>query len=64
MKKIAEESRRDLEHKSAEAVKSKEDMEMRMQEIEKLNKLMVGRELKMIELKKENEELKKKLSEK
>jgi hypothetical protein len=47
------------QHKQAEvAIKTK------IEEIEKTNNLMIGRELKMVELKKENEELKKQLSSK
>jgi hypothetical protein len=34
---------------------------MKMSEIEKMNSLMVGRELKMVELKKENEKLRQKI---
>ncbi len=35
------------------------ELEARIDQLDKLNKFMVGRELKMVELKKENEELKK-----
>lgn len=44
-----------------EAIASKKEMEKRVQELEKFFKLTVSREEKMIELKKENAELRKKL---
>ena len=40
--------------------KSEENLKEKMEELEKLNKLMVGRELKMIELKNELNKLKNK----
>jgi PAS domain S-box-containing protein len=45
------------EHKRAE-----DALHKKIEEIEKMNELMTGREIKMIELKKENEELKDKIS--
>lgn len=47
---------KDLEAKVSERTRELAD---RVKELETLNKTMVGRELKMVELKKENEELKK-----
>jgi hypothetical protein len=41
--------------------KTKKVMETKVAQLEQINKLMVGRELKMAEMKKEIEELKKKL---
>ncbi|MEO8637335.1 MAG: PAS domain-containing protein [Candidatus Taylorbacteria bacterium] len=55
-KKVAEYTK-DLEVKVAERTA---ELATRLQELEKLNKSMVGRELKMVELKKENADLKKK----
>jgi len=60
--------RRDLEKKLAEYTKGLEDkvrerteeLSNRIKELEELNKSMIGREIKMVELKKEIEELKKK----
>ncbi len=43
--------------KNAEA-----QLKEKVEELEKMNKIMVGRELKMVELKKENEELRKKMA--
>jgi len=62
--------RKDLEKKLAETVKNlavkitekTKDLADRIEELETTNKTMVGRELRMIELKKENEELKKKIT--
>lgn len=56
--KLAE-YRKELEVKIAERTK---ELAGRVSELESLNKTMVGRELKMVELKKENEELKAKSS--
>jgi PAS domain S-box-containing protein len=47
-----------------ERKKVEEELKQNVEEIERMNKLMTGRELKIIELKKEIEELKKKLGEK
>jgi len=55
-KKLAEYTK-DLEVKIAERT---EQLAARVQELEELNQSMVGREMKMVELKKEIEELKKK----
>lgn len=44
-----------------EIKKAKDELQKKFDEIEKINALMVGREMKMIELKKEVEDLKKKL---
>ena len=46
-----------------EIAKKTKELESRVQELEKINKLMVGRELKMIELKKELDEIKAKFYE-
>jgi len=53
---------KESKNKEMELIKSEnlvnENIKIRMEQIDKLNKLMIGRELKMIELKKENEKLK------
>ncbi len=43
-----------------ESQKTLQELAIKTEALEKMNKLMIGRELKMVELKKENEELKKK----
>lgn len=55
-KKVADYTK-GLETKIAERTK---ELNTRVEELERMNKIMVGRELKMVELKKEVEELKKK----
>jgi methyl-accepting chemotaxis protein len=61
-----QESYRDLELKVTERTtqleESKKELENNISELEKTNKLMVGREIKMVELKKEVEELKSELN--
>jgi hypothetical protein len=54
-KRLEEESNR----RSEDLAKSKEELERKVEEFERLNRLAVGRELKMIELKKRIEELEK-----
>ncbi len=54
---------REMEAKlGGQASIAKEKLKERLKELEKVNKLMVDRELRMVELKKENEELKTKVS--
>jgi methyl-accepting chemotaxis protein len=48
-----------VEERTRELDASKKDLEVKIDELERMNKIMVDRELKMIELKKENENLKK-----
>jgi len=50
----------ELIQKKKEAEEAKIQVERKMTEVERLNKVMIDRELKMVELKKEIEELKKK----
>ncbi len=53
-----------VDHDITEKVTTLKKLEEQFSEIEKRNKFLIDRELKMIELKKENEELKKKLENK
>lgn len=55
-------SSRELKEKNSELIKEAEVSKLKKVEVEKLNNLMIGRELKMVELKKENKELKTKLN--
>jgi PAS domain S-box-containing protein len=58
--KLLESQLREYANKlNIEVAEKTKQLEMRVQELEKLNKTMVGRELKMVELKKEINELKK-----
>lgn len=52
-----------VQERTKELQKRKEELQDRVKELEKFHKATVGRELKMIELKKENKELKEKLEE-
>jgi len=45
----------------AERKKMEETLRQKLEEVEKLNKFMVGREVKMVEIKEENERLREKL---
>lgn len=54
-------SQKEVEDKNRELKKSYEEIKERKEELEKFYNLTLGRELKMVELKKENEELKEKL---
>lgn len=51
----------EIKNSEEEFKKSKDELQIELEEVEKINKLMVGRELKMIELKEEIEDLKAKL---
>ncbi len=54
---------KDLQKKTGELEKSKEELESKVKELERFNRISVGRELRMIELKKKIKELKEKLEE-
>ena len=57
------ETREKLELSLAELENKNIELQHKIEEMETMNRMMIGRELKMIELKKENEELKSKLIE-
>lgn len=58
--RLLEDQLRDYTKKlSLEVAKRTEELEVRVQELERMNKIMIGREIKMIELKEELEKLKK-----
>jgi adenylate cyclase len=50
---------RKVKERTLELEQSKKELENKLEELEKINSLMVGREVKMVEMKKELEELKK-----
>ncbi|MBT4277765.1 hypothetical protein HOD96_03425 [Candidatus Falkowbacteria bacterium] len=58
-KKSAEEDEKSVEKSKTDIENSLQQVEKSKEELEKMNEMMIGRELKMIELKKEIEKLKK-----
>jgi len=60
--KQAEELKKLNKNLEAEVAKRTADLKKKVEELERFNKIVVDRELKMIELKKENEELKKQVA--
>lgn len=63
-KKLENQLREYAKKLNVEVAEKTKQLELRVKELEKLNKTMVGRELKMVELKKEIDELKKIVSSK
>ena len=61
IEKMRKEAAKQAEKRAQELKAKAEELKAKMEELEKFNKLIVGRELRMVELKKEIEELKKKV---
>lgn len=61
-KQLEDELREYAKKLSIEVTKRTSELEVRVKELERMNKIMVGRELKMVELKKEIESLKKRIN--
>ncbi len=64
LKKAHDELERRVEERTAELQKAKDELQGKVQDLEKFSNLTVGRELRMIELKKKIKELERKLTDK